>query len=81
MLNDEEVKKAINELVSLGEKYRGKFNRNLRLYEYTRNCNIDDIKDGSTIGYYYRGYEETSSDVQQNIIKSCIDTLVSKIAF
>ena len=80
MMKEEEVKKAINELVSLGEKYRGKFNRNLRLYEYTRNCNIDDIKDGSTIGYYYRGYEETSSDVQQNIIKSCIDTLVSKIA-
>lgn len=80
MMNKEEVKKAINELVSLGEKYRGKYNRNLRLYEYTRNANIDDIKDGSTIGYYYRGYEETSSDVQQNIIKSCIDTLVSKIA-
>ena len=80
MLNKEQAKKAINELVSLGEKYRGKFNRNLRLYEYTRNCNIDDIKDGSTVGYYYRGYEETSSDVQQNIIKSCIDTLVSKIA-
>ena len=79
-MKEEEVKKAINELVSLGEKYRGKFNRNLRLYEYTRNANIDDIKDGSTIGYYYRGYEETSSDVQQNIIKSCIDTLVSKIA-
>jgi hypothetical protein len=79
-MNAEEVKKAINELVSLGEKYRGKYNRNLRLYEYTRNANIDDIKDGSTIGYYYRGYEETSSDVQQNIIKSCIDTLVSKIA-
>ena len=79
-MKEEEVKKAINELVSLGEKYRGKYNRNLRLYEYTRNANIDDIKDGSTIGYYYRGYEETSSDVQQNIIKSCIDTLVSKIA-
>ena len=79
MTNDE-IKFAINELVSLGEKYRGKYNRNLRLYEYTRNVNIDDIKDGSTIGYYYRGYEETSSDVQQNIIKSCIDTLVSKIA-
>ena len=79
-MKDEEIKKAINELVSLGEKYRGKYNRNLRLYEYTRNMNIDDIKDGSTVGYYYRGYEETSSDVQQNIIKSCIDTLVSKIA-
>lgn len=79
-MKDEEIKKAINELVSLGEKYRGKYNRNLRLYEYTRNINIDDIKDGSTVGYYYRGYEETSSDVQQNIIKSCIDTLVSKIA-
>lgn len=79
-MKEEEIKNAINELVSLGEKYRGKFNRNLRLYEYTRNANIDDIKDGSTIGYYYRGYEETSSDVQQNIIKSCIDTLVSKIA-
>jgi hypothetical protein len=79
-MEEEEIKNAINELVSLGEKYRGKFNRNLRLYEYTRNANIDDIKDGSTIGYYYRGYEETSSDVQQNIIKSCIDTLVSKIA-
>jgi hypothetical protein len=76
----EDIKKAINELVSLGEKYRGKYNRNLRLYEYTRNINIDDIKDGSTVGYYYRGYEETSSDVQQNIIKSCVDTLVSKIA-
>ena len=79
-MTDEQIKTAINELVSLGEKYRGKYNRNLRLYEYTRNANIDDIKDGSTIGYYYRGYEETSSDVQQNIIKSCIDTLVSKIA-
>jgi hypothetical protein len=79
-MKNDEVKKAINELVSLGEKYRGKYNRNLRLYEYTRNVNIDDIKDGSTVGYYYRGYEETSSDVQQNIIKSCIDTLVSKIA-
>lgn len=79
-MKDEDIKKAINELVSLGEKYRGKYNRNLRLYEYTRNINIDDIKDGSTVGYYYRGYEETSSDVQQNIIKSCIDTLVSKIA-
>ena len=76
----EDIKKAINELVSLGEKYRGKYNRNHRLYEYTRNINIDDIKDGSTVGYYYRGYEETSSDVQQNIIKSCVDTLVSKIA-
>lgn len=79
-MTDEEIKTAINELVSLGEKYRGKYNRNLRLYEYTRNINIDDIKDGSTVGYYYRGYEETSSDVQQNIIKSCVDTLVSKIA-
>lgn len=79
-MTNNEIKFAINELVSLGEKYRGKYNRNLRLYEYTRNVNIDDIKDGSTIGYYYRGYEETSSDVQQNIIKSCIDTLVSKIA-
>lgn len=79
-MKNDEIKKAINELVSLGEKYRGKYNRNLRLYEYTRNINIDDIKDGSTVGYYYRGYEETSSDVQQNIIKSCIDTLVSKIA-
>lgn len=79
-MKNEEIKKAINELVSLGEKYRGKYNRNLRLYEYTRNINIDDIKDGSTVGYYYRGYEETSSDVQQNIIKSCVDTLVSKIA-
>ena len=79
-MKKEDIKFAINELVSLGEKYRGKYNRNLRLYEYTRNINIDDIKDGSTVGYYYRGYEETSSDVQQNIIKSCIDTLVSKIA-
>ena len=79
-MTNEEIKTAINELVSLGEKYRGKYNRNLRLYEYTRNINIDDIKDGSTVGYYYRGYEETSSDVQQNIIKSCVDTLVSKIA-
>ena len=79
-MTNEEIKFAINELVSLGEKYRGKYNRNLRLYEYTRNINIDDIKDGSTVGYYYRGYEETSSDVQQNIIKSCVDTLVSKIA-
>ena len=79
-MTNAEIKEAINELVSLGEKYRGKYNRNLRLYEYTRNINIDDIKDGSTVGYYYRGYEETSSDVQQNIIKSCVDTLVSKIA-
>lgn len=63
---------------------RSKFRRNLRLYEYSPLISIDNLDDNSVVGYYQQGFfdveDDTTSSIQENIIRSCIDTLVSKIA-
>ena len=63
---------------------KSKFRRNLRLYEYSPTVNIDNLNDNQVVGYYQQGYfdieEDTTSSIQENVIRSTIDTLVSKIA-
>lgn len=63
---------------------RQKYRRNLRVFYHTFGIGMNNIDDTSVVGYYsnsqYDTEEDTSSGIQENIIKSCIDTLVSKIA-
>lgn len=64
--------------------YRSKCRRNLRKYEWTPNISIDSMNESSCVGYYQSNRFEietdTSASLQQNVIKSAIDTLVSNIA-
>lgn len=63
---------------------RAKYRRNLRMFEYSPTVSIDSLSDNEVVGYYQQGRfdieEDTTSSIQENVIRSCIDTLVSKIA-
>lgn len=79
--------KVINKLLRLERfygTYKSKCRRNLRLYEYSPTLSIDNMTDDACVGYYQQHTfdinDDTTSSVQENIIRSCIDTLTSKIA-
>ena len=79
--------KVINKLLRLERfygTYRSKCRRNLRLYEYSPTLSIDNMTDDACVGYYQQHTfdinDDTTSSVQENVIRSCIDTLTSKIA-
>lgn len=71
----------INFLVDRNGSRRMKYRRNLRSYLHTYGFGMTNIDDTSVAGYYsssqYDDEEDTSSGVQENVIKSCIDTLVA----
>lgn len=77
----------INEMFRL-EKFYGtiktKMMRNLRKYEYTPGLSLENLTDDNCVGYYQSNGSELEADttapIQENIIRSCISTLVSKIA-
>lgn len=78
-----ELKKAINELKSLNAQRKVKYYRNRSLYESTPRLNIENIKNPNVVGYYNNIdelNEDTTATPNLNVIKSCIDTLSSKIA-
>lgn len=78
-----EFKKAINELKSLNAQRIVKYYRNRSLYESTPRLNIENIKNPNVVGYYNNIdelNEDTTATPNLNVIKSCIDTLSSKIA-
>lgn len=79
--------KVINKLLRLESfygTYRSKCRRNLRLYEYSPTLSIENMTDDACVGYYQQHTfdinDDTTSSVQENVIRSCIDTLTSKIA-
>lgn len=79
--------KVINKLLRLERfygTYRSKCRRNLRLYEYSPTLSIENMTDDACVGYYQQHTfdinDDTTSSVQENVIRSCIDTLTSKIA-
>lgn len=71
----------IQELQSYKDKWKGKWLRNLRLYTYSMNVSLDQIKDGNVYGYWQLtdGSNYTSS-INENVIASCIDSLTSMMA-
>ena len=74
----------INELTTYGKTYKSKCRRNLRAFEWSRSINIDSLTDANVVGYnnigMFAGESDTTTSIQENIIRSCVDTLVSKIA-
>ena len=83
-MNKREIaQRNIAELISLNEKRKSKYLRNYRAYTYTPYASLENIKDSSVIGYWQpdNSYEDDTTNTPQiNVIKSCIDTLTSKIA-
>lgn len=83
-MKKEEFIQDMEWLVNREGARRQKYRRNLRVFYHTFGIGMNNIDDTSVVGYYsnsqYDTEEDTSSGIQENIIKSCIDTLVSKIA-
>ena len=63
---------------------KSKFLRNYFLAENSMLLSLDSLTDDAVAGFYNNGRfeveEDTTVSIQENIIKSCISTLVSKIA-
>lgn len=79
-----DIQSEINRLENFYGTYRSKCRRNLRLYEYSPLISLDNLTDDAVVGYYQSGFfdneDDTTSSIQENVIRSCIDTLVSKIS-
>lgn len=79
-MKDNEIKAAIQELESKYGNYKSKCLRNLRMYTYSPNLSLG-LNDSEVVGYYQAGYfdveSDTTSSIQENIIRSVIDTLTA----
>ena len=81
-LTNSDITNAVASLKALQSNRLNKYYRNYRRYNYTPFANFN-IYNPSTIGYYEQNREveeDTTPTPQINVIKSCIDTLTSKIA-
>lgn len=79
----EQVQHCISELINLNDKRKSKYLRNYRAYVYTPYATLENIRDPSVIGWWTPDVgieDDTTATPQLNVIKSCIDTLTSKIA-
>lgn len=72
------LRQKISYLKSVNENKRYKMLRNLWMYEYDKHITFDDLDRYQSVGYYWNG--ESTNNVNENVIRSCIDTLTSKIA-
>jgi hypothetical protein len=82
-VNNNDITSAVSSLKVFGSTRRGKYYRNYRRYNYTPFADLENISNPSVVGYYEQPAEieeDTTQTPQINIIKSCIDTLTSKIA-
>lgn len=82
-MTDEKILRNITELKSLCGTRDAKYRRNFRKYAATPYATLDNIRTQTSIGYFiYDEYSEddTETPPSLNVIKSCIDTLTSKIA-
>ena len=82
-VTENDIQSAVGSLKSIGSSRRSKYYRNYRRYNYTPFADLENIRSPSVVGYYEQNNEveeDTTRTPQINIIKSCIDTLTSKIA-
>ena len=82
-VNNNDIQTAAAQLKAIGSSRRSKYFRNYRRYNYTPFADLENIAQPSVVGYYEQPAEieeDTTQTPQINIIKSCIDTLTSKIA-
>lgn len=78
------IRQYISELYSISNTGRkAKYYRNYRRYNNTPAADIENIKDPSVVGYYQvtdSPESDTTPTPSINVVKSCVDTLTSKIA-
>ena len=82
-VKEKDITSAVSSLKALQSNRRGKYYRNYRRYNYTPFADLENISSPSVVGYFEQPAEveeDTTKTPQINIIKSCIDTLTSKIA-
>lgn len=79
-MTKDKVIKNILDIETHQKAWRQKARRNLVLYEFTPDIDLVSQNDNVAIGFYNSGNAENTSMIQENVIRSCIDTLGSKIA-
>ena len=82
-ITNNNIQQACSSLKAISTTRRTKYYRNYRRYNYTPFADLENISSPSVVGYYEQPAEieeDTTNTPQINIIKSCIDTLTSKIA-
>ena len=70
----------IAELSQYRDRLRPKYLRNLRLYTYSMNVSLNQIKSGNIVGYWNLINSEYTSSINENVIQSCIDAITSQVA-
>ena len=80
-----EIDNKISRLKKANENRLAKYNWNYRRYTYSKNASITNIKGSEVVGIAWaemgaKKENDTGYAPQVNVIKSCIDTLTSKIA-
>jgi hypothetical protein len=83
IVKDSDITSATASLKAFCSNRLNKYYRNYRRYNYTPNASLTNIMNPSVVGYYEQPLEieeDTTPTPQINVIKSCIDTLTSKIA-
>lgn len=80
-MTDTEILNNAAYFESTTSKYRGKFLRNLRLYTYSINASLNQVKNGNLIGYWsLSDGSNLTSSINENVIQSCVDSLTSQVA-
>ena len=83
MITEEQIRDRVSELKTLNESRLSKYYRNYNYYNNTPAGTLKNVRNPSIVGLY--NIEEspetdTTTTPSINVIKSCIDTLTSKIA-
>ena len=82
-IKNDDILNAVSSLKNFCSNRLNKYYRNYRRYNYTPNASLRNISNPSVVGFYEQPKEieeDTTTTPQINVIKSCIDTLTSKIA-
>jgi hypothetical protein len=82
-MTETQLSNNISELKGYCSGRIAKYRRNYRRYNYTPFMTLESIKNPSIVGYWQDDEspeDDTTSTPQLNVIKSCVDTLTSKIA-
>lgn len=82
MLSKNDIVRNINDLKNKAGVKFNKYLRNARLYTWTPGLSLRNINQSQVVGYYDLDTygEDNTSSIQENVIASCVDTIVSKIA-
>ena len=83
MITEQQIRDRVSELKTLNENRLSKYYRNYNYYNNTPAGTLKNVRNPSIVGLYNIDESieaDTTTSPSINVIKSCIDTLTSKIA-